>query len=298
MEYKKTRSTWFQLWLQILSLGSVIAIFNIFFKFSGSELSVVVPHDLRGPVAIIGLIALYGIWKWKKWGIWLFVAGQALGLIGNLLFSPANGTNLSFNLLFIVVEDFLFYKYLIQPNWKLFDGKSTTSEKVIPVVKDPRAKRRDTAIIVGILLFVMGIGFASTFNTGYTNLPKVEKTLSTFMSDMSTNDVDGAYSLFSSSFQQANPKEKLIESLPHARQDLTDFSSLEEKGFKVRSTTDGVNVYEYSGLVHYTDGTTGRLEATLIQESNAWRIQAISVDANLDRASKFIPVPVASPQLK
>ncbi|MBI1280963.1 MAG: hypothetical protein GC179_22755 [Anaerolineaceae bacterium] len=67
--------------------------------------------------SVVCLIALYGIYKWKRWGVYSFIIVNVVGLILN---SIANGSLSIFSIILTTVEVIVLL-YVVRNKWKVFD---------------------------------------------------------------------------------------------------------------------------------------------------------------------------------
>ena len=68
-------------------------------------------------VIVVTLAAIYGIYTWKKWGVYLLVGTWVL----NILFGVGSGTGLGSSLGVLVIEAVLLW-YVLRNKWQLFEG--------------------------------------------------------------------------------------------------------------------------------------------------------------------------------
>ncbi len=65
--------------------------------------------------AIADIIAAFGLWRWKKWGYYLFLASSIVSIVLGLL---VTGSAL---FAFSRIIPFAIVGYIILPKWKLFE---------------------------------------------------------------------------------------------------------------------------------------------------------------------------------
>lgn len=123
IEMDKRRSKLFSLilWLNIFA-SAVMTIRLLFPSFLKSGVVQVSESPsisiIRGLLAAITLVALFGIWKWKKWGVYLIALTIAVQYLVTLLNEDIKYLPLMIIPLSI---DFLIYYFVIRPAWKNFD---------------------------------------------------------------------------------------------------------------------------------------------------------------------------------
>jgi hypothetical protein len=102
--------TW---WLSGSSLIFVFALVSYFvIGVRGSQTVLII-----GIVwSVLCLIALYGIYKWKRWGVYSFIVVNVVGFILN---SIANGSLSAFSIISTTVE-LIFLWYVIRNKWEVF----------------------------------------------------------------------------------------------------------------------------------------------------------------------------------
>ncbi len=89
----------------LLVLGSLSALFN--------------SHSLiRTLFTLAQLACLYGIWNWKKWGIWGFAIVVSLQIIVNIF---TGGKVYWPGIVIIVLIYFAIYQFILKPVWKHFE---------------------------------------------------------------------------------------------------------------------------------------------------------------------------------
>jgi len=105
-------------WLALMLIANAFTAF--FYLTSGSTLQQAYPS--ASPViflilaagGIVNLISVYGIWTWKKWGFYLFVATSLLALLINL----SLGLSIFSSLLGLV--GVAIFWYLLREKWAAF----------------------------------------------------------------------------------------------------------------------------------------------------------------------------------
>lgn len=68
-------------------------------------------------MGVLTLVAIYGIYTWKKWGVYLLVGTWVL----SLLLSVGGGTGLGSSLGALVIEALLL-AFVLRNKWALFEG--------------------------------------------------------------------------------------------------------------------------------------------------------------------------------
>jgi hypothetical protein len=121
-ETAKNRGRWLSLWLLFLSAIVTIGILGLLgillFQPSQSGSGAFTPFDLLSMVllGIFQLIGLDAIWKWKKWGLWLYVISLALLRINNLRIGSLQPLVLLLDLCGVAILGIL-----VRPAWKYFE---------------------------------------------------------------------------------------------------------------------------------------------------------------------------------
>lgn len=87
---KKHRSTALTIVLVLVSLGAIIdAIIPLLYRKTAYEITH--PIVLGGVIlmALLGVVGVVGLWLWKRWGIYLFVASVAVSVGVGLVIYPS-----------------------------------------------------------------------------------------------------------------------------------------------------------------------------------------------------------------
>lgn len=83
---KKQRGTWLTVALAIVTAGAVLSV-ALPFIYRRQDIEISNPTFLGGVilVGLLGLVGVIGMWLWKRWGIYLFIASAfgsaALGFL-------------------------------------------------------------------------------------------------------------------------------------------------------------------------------------------------------------------------
>lgn len=153
----------------------------------------------------------------------------------------------------------------------------------------PRSKlKKALAIIVGVVLVIAGITGYFLFQV-FQEDPKVAPTVTSFLQDVSDDDLESAYAFTSDKFKEGVLFEDFAEfvSTPLGQALFTEFEEQNQTEFKVEISLRGPTLYRYIGTITYTDGNQGDLEVTLVKEEGEWKIFWVDVSVGLERMEKF-----------
>ena len=151
----------------------------------------------------------------------------------------------------------------------------------------PKSKWKKILLILG-LIFLLGVGLTGfLILQGFKDAPEVKQKVTIFLQDVSNNDLDGAYSLTSSEFQKATPREDFTKTMNLFKAQYSGFKEQNQTGFIIEANTLKPNLYQYSGEITYDDGDKGRLNATLIKENGDYKIHYINIVIDIKRGEKF-----------
>lgn len=158
----------------------------------------------------------------------------------------------------------------------------------------PQSKSKPTKIIllVGGIIVV----FAATI-FGYIALPGIrqglqeadlaEKQLTLLLEFVSDKKFAEAYGLMSETVREAQSQEEFSNALLALEAPYSGFKSISQTGFQVEAKSGQPTTYNYSGIITYTDGDEGDIEATLVKENGEWKIHYVYVEISNERLEKF-----------
>ena len=126
--------------------------------------------------------------------------------------------------------------------------------------------------LLGYLLF-QGIGDAQ----------KVQQRVTSFLSEVSSGNYENAYVQTSQIFKKSTTEEEFANSASALSPQYSDFQSQKQTGFSVEANLGQPTLYNYSGLINYTDGSKGVLEAVLTKEDGEWRLVSVDVTVGSSR---------------
>lgn len=142
------------------------------------------------------------------------------------------------------------------------------------------------AIIGGIVLLLVVIaGFG--IMQGAREKSEVEPVLVAYMQAVSNNEIEKAYDLVSEEFKSVAPIEDFKNNQALFEAQYSGFQKLEYRGFRVNKVVGSPDVYQYFGLITYTNGDKGELTASLKKQSGVYKILGINVNIGVDRANAF-----------
>lgn len=116
----KKRSTWFDVWFWLFVIGNVAGVYTHLLNPGTLNQAISITHTPLWQIRLVGMISLiqlgmlYGVRKWKKWGVYGFGAAVIVSNILNLIggkFVPA---------VFSLGVMYLIYRYIIKPIWSKF----------------------------------------------------------------------------------------------------------------------------------------------------------------------------------
>ena len=112
---KKERGTFLTLFLiLIIASGIFQAVIYIVQRRQDATLTMPVVLALAIVHAVLNVIAGFGIWNWKKWGVYLYVASSILGvIIGTIAVGPSA--------FFSMLLPAIILGYLVAAKWSWFE---------------------------------------------------------------------------------------------------------------------------------------------------------------------------------
>jgi len=171
------------------------------------------------------------------------------------------------------------------PNSPLLNNSVPAPTTIEPVKSKSSWKK---ILVIIVVVFLVGLGFFSyLLFQGVKDSPEVKQKVTSFLQNVSDNNLDTAYSLTSNDFKRATPKEDFVKSMQIFKAQYSGFKEQNQTGFKIVTNAGKPTQYQYTGEITYTDGDTGDLYATLIKENDEWRIYSIVVDIDIKRMEKF-----------
>lgn len=152
-------------------------------------------------------------------------------------------------------------------------------------------------IVIGILISILllvtgGIWFYfHKLSEASEVLPYIERDLNTYLSYISEEQYDKAYSMFTDEIRKEQSFEDFKKVGLHAKPEYSDYQmfSIDETNFILRYHIGEPQYFIYQGELSYTDGARGKIEATFILKADKWELYGIEVQAPLSRYEKFNP---------
>lgn len=174
-----------------------------------------------------------------------------------------------------------------QPINTMPSASSMPSQPAYLLPEKPKSKWKKILLIVGIII-LLGFGVLGIFFfQGFKDAPEVKEKVTTFLQDVSSNNLEGAYSLTSSEFQKHTSREDFIKAMTFFKAQYSGFKEQNQTGFRIEANTLKPNLYRYTGEITYDDGDKGDLNATLIKENGEYKIQYINIVVDIKRGEKF-----------
>ena len=155
-----------------------------------------------------------------------------------------------------------------------------------PVPVTAPKKKFGWKTIVLIVIAVLVAGFAYMIYQGVSDSPLVHAKLESFLQNVSDGDYDGAYTLTSVEFKDEVTRSDFTVFMDSSKAMYSDFGSLEQTGFVIESN-NGQTVFNYEGIITYTDGNTGDLTSVLVKRDDEYRIVNVNVSVDMERINKY-----------
>ena len=115
---EKKRELFLTIWLILLIVVNVIV--AIYALIESYRISIFMPETpawiaaTKGFLSLLNLVAIWGIWNWKKWGLYLIGISVAIIFFINLIIGiPWTTSILGFGGMVILI-------LLVRPQWKFF----------------------------------------------------------------------------------------------------------------------------------------------------------------------------------
>lgn len=161
-----------------------------------------------------------------------------------------------------------------------------------PLPETPPKSRLKILLLAGGVIVVLAaavfgyVGFRGV-QKGLKEANLAEKQLTLFLELVSDKKLEEAYGLTSEELRGAQSQEEFSNDLSTLEAQYSEFKSISQTGFFAEAKSGQPTTYEYSGIITYTDGDEGSVEATLVKEKGEWKIQYVYVEISNDRLEKF-----------
>lgn len=112
----RERGCWLTGWLVFIALHGIVSAYSIYYLRAQQYESAwawVVPALFA--LAIADIVAVIGIWYWKRWGLKLYAVSTAVGIAVGLVVTASQ------LIVFHDIIPFVILGYLIKPHWGHFD---------------------------------------------------------------------------------------------------------------------------------------------------------------------------------
>ena len=164
-----------------------------------------------------------------------------------------------------------------------------TQQPTDPQLEKPKSKSKlkIVLIVIGVLVLLGVFSIGLLVFKGVRDAPQVQQKVTFFLQNVSNNELETAYDLTSDEFKQSVTKEDFEKSMSLFKAQYSGFQKQEQVGFNVEATSGNPTLYQYSGVITYSNGDQGELEATLVKEEGEYKIQFIHVNVDLERLEKF-----------
>lgn len=176
-------------------------------------------------------------------------------------------------------------------------------EQIAPPIEgeipDTRGKKSRKTLVIVLVALAIGLCLCAVIcviagGTGIVRVAlerdDVELVLDQFMQAMARKDVDAAYALYSARAQRQMPRSRLEELLQGNNLALFDgYTSLQvmnlniSKAINTNPDLPQGTIAKVSGSVSYEGGFTGRFEAILERENDAWKLHYINITVPPDK---------------
>ncbi|OGH10354.1 MAG: hypothetical protein A2857_05590 [Candidatus Levybacteria bacterium RIFCSPHIGHO2_01_FULL_36_15] len=151
----------------------------------------------------------------------------------------------------------------------------------------PKSKWKKILAIFAVLILLGVALFGYLIFQGIKDAPQVQQKVTSFLSDVSNNDLETAYNLTSAQFKESTSKEDFTKARTLFKAQYAGFKEQKQTGFSVEANAGQPTLYKYSGAITYTDGDQGELSATLVKENGEYKILGIKVNVDIKRMEKF-----------
>jgi hypothetical protein len=132
------------------------------------------------------------------------------------------------------------------------------------------------AAAIGLVAVCAG-GVAYFFIDAAGEVDDIEVVLEDFLAATSENDIDHAYSLFSTEARETVPFNVFRRDVP-TREPYGTFERLERGGWKKSFESGRPTIFAYTGTVWHKSGDRDDLYAEMVKEDGAWKIRYIEVE--------------------
>lgn len=160
-----------------------------------------------------------------------------------------------------------------------------------PEAKPSKSKRKIILLLAGIIIAfaaaIFGYFVLPWIQTGFREADLAEKQLILMLELVSDKKFEKAYGLMSQKVQEAQSQEEFSKALLELGAQYSEFKALAQTGFQAEVKSGQPTTYNYSGIITYTDGDEGDIEATLVKENGEWKIHYVYVEVSNERLEKF-----------
>lgn len=125
---------------------------------------------------------------------------------------------------------------------------------------------------LGLILVLIISYFGYQIYSGNAIKSEVEPIVITFTEAISAGQIDQAYELTSTEFQEKIPKDELIEYVSFYNQAFTGFSTIENTGFVNGSIFISPKTFTYIGRMVDEKGLAGEVSISFVKENKEWKI--------------------------
>lgn len=163
------------------------------------------------------------------------------------------------------------------------------NEQSVPIVgsqttlKSKKSRLKKALLIIGAIILVIVLWFAQLAYKGFKERAIAEPLVTEFIQMISTGNLDAAYNDYSAKRMRDEITFEQFKELATVMPCLySGFQRLELPGFRVYQGTEGT-IYTYSGLIYYSNGDQGQLDASLEKENGNFKIIGTHINITPER---------------
>lgn len=177
-----------------------------------------------------------------------------------------------------------------QPQVQQSPQQTTVQPQTInpePVIPKKKSRLKIVLLTIGGIIVLVAAILGFLIFRGFKDSPIVQEKVTSFMQNVSSGNYDAAYALTSKEFKQTTSMESFTKAMSIFKAQYSEFQSQDQIGFNVEANAGQPTLYQYSAVVTYTDGETGKLIAVLVKEDGDYKILSVEVNVGIDRIEKF-----------
>ncbi len=153
-------------------------------------------------------------------------------------------------------------------------------------MKKSKLLKRGIIIFCALLITVFSFGWF-TFQKAEAGMQNVELLTNTFLAKTSRGEYENTYSMMAEVARREISYGQFKDSLTYPKGIFTEITTVRVTSYSFMYYIGQGMTINFTGYVVYSDGNTGDLTATYIEENGEWKITSMRIFPNIDRLKKF-----------